>query len=407
MAPIATGFPAPPPRRRPRIVLYQQTHHHLEEAISLLPLLTGQQPPALTHLILAAIHINPYPSPLTLNEHPPDHPRFTQLWDEVLALQDSGINVMCMLGGAAQGSFARLDYQPSELASLPPLSELVGGGGGMIRLPAPAFFEQHYAPLRDFIRDHNLDGVDLDVEEPISLHGMIQLIDRLRADFGVFAPGSASSTGFTITLAPVATALIRGMKHLSGFDYRELERLRGASVDWYNVQFYNGWGGLEEDDGWALPNREHRGLGWGWYDEIVGKEGWRPERVVAGFLTNPRHGGSGYVGWEVMARRLGGLMERYPGFGGVMGWEYWEALPELEGVDASTGVGKGKEGKSEKERRRHEGGEEEKEEGRHYWRWAWRMRWILAMKEVKDRAVVVAAGRSLAGLTLPTQRSGF
>lgn len=389
MPPIPPSFQAQSPR--PRIILYQQTHHHLEQPISLLPLLTAQPVPSLTHLIIAAVHINDSASGLTLNDHPPNHPRFTQLWDEAVALQDSGIKVMCMLGGAAQGSFTRLDYYPSELASLPTLSDAVHHGDGMEKLPAPVGFERYYAALRDFIRDHDLDGIDLDVEEPTSLHGIIHLIDRLRSDFG--GASTARSRGFIITLAPVATALIRGMRHLSGFDYQQLERLRGPSVDWYNVQFYNGWGSLE-DEGPPTGN----GSGLGWYDWIVGKEGWRPDRVVVGLLTNARHGGSGYVGWELIARKMGELIERYDGFGGVMGWEYWEAVPELEGVVASVGAGKGKEEDEE---------EVVEEEGSYYWRWAWRMRWIMAMKEIKDRAIIVAAGRSLAGLTIQTQGSGF
>ncbi|KAF7502003.1 hypothetical protein GJ744_011540 [Endocarpon pusillum] len=46
-------------------------------------------------------------------------------------------------------------------------------------------------------------------------------------------------------------------------------------------------------------------------------------------------------------------------------------------------------------------GHEDEEEMTPYWRWAWRMRWIFALREIRDRALVVAAGRSLAGLTLP------
>ena len=371
--------PIPPPSTfpaHPRIILYQQTHHHLERPISLLPLLTAQpsSSPAITHLIVAAVHINATgsSSALSLNDHAPSDPRFTQLWDEVLVLQDSGVKVMCMLGGAAQGSFARLDYHPAELAALPALP----ANGG--RLPSPARFEEHYVTLRDFIRERRLDGIDLDVEEPTSLAGMLHLIDRLRADFG-------PAPGFAISLAPVATALVRGLPHLSGFDYFELERLRGADVDWYNAQFYNGWGGLDAE----FPDPDARGWRSGWYDQIVGQEGWRPDRVVLGLLTNPRHGGSGYVGWETVAARLADLVDRYPGFGGVMGWEYWGAVPELD-VPGVAGEGRG------------EAGEEEN----HYWRWAWRMRWIFALREIRDRAIVVAAGRSLARLSIPVDAEG-
>ena len=88
-------------------------------------------------------------------------------------MQDIGVKVLGMLGGAAQGSFQRLDRSDVE-------------------------FEAYYVPLRDMIRRHNLDGLDLDVEEPMSLNGIVRLIDRLRTDFGA---------EFLITLAPVATAL--------------------------------------------------------------------------------------------------------------------------------------------------------------------------------------------------------
>ena len=88
-------------------------------------------------------------------------------------MQDVGVKVLGMLGGAAQGSFQRLDRSDGE-------------------------FEAYYVPLRDMVRRHNLDGLDLDVEEPMSLNGIIRLIDRLKTDFG---------PEFLITLAPVATAL--------------------------------------------------------------------------------------------------------------------------------------------------------------------------------------------------------
>ncbi|KMU83223.1 hypothetical protein CIHG_01005 [Coccidioides immitis H538.4] len=67
----------------------------------------------------------------------------------------------------------------------------------------------------------------------MSLDGIIRLIDRLKSDFG---------DEFIITLAPVATAMVHGLRHLSGFDYRALETARGSKISWYNVQFYNGWG---------------------------------------------------------------------------------------------------------------------------------------------------------------------
>ncbi|EXJ60761.1 chitinase [Cladophialophora yegresii CBS 114405] len=324
MPPVPVPVPVPVPTDlppfKPRIVCYQQTYHHNDdEYCSLLPLLTN--PSGITHVILAALHVNWDPGNVTLNDDPSTHTKYTQLWDEVLVLQDSGIKVLGMLGGAARGTFARLDYSES-------------------RTDVPlARFEAYYIPLRDLIRRHALDGLDLDVEEEMSLPGIVHLIDRLREDFG---------PSFLITLAPVATALMAGRRHLSGFDYRVLESMRGPQIGWYNAQFYNGWGGLHSTEA---------------YDEIM-RNGWDAQRVVAGMLTNPKHGGSGYVPLELSAAVLSLLVERYPRFGGVMGWEYWDALPQ-EGGDRA-------------------------------WMWAYCMGLCMGMKKVRDAAMVVQLGRGLA-----------
>ncbi|PGH32276.1 alkaline phosphatase D [[Emmonsia] crescens] len=262
---------------QPRIVCYYQTYYpnNSDIYVSMLPLMLNNS--GITHAILAAIHINDEPGNLTLNDHSPEDPRYLPLWAEARVMQTQGIKVMGMLGGAARGTFERLDQDASS-------------------------FERYYVPLRDMIRNHPLDGLDLDVEEEMSLEGIIRLIDRLKADFG---------EQFIITLAPVATALIEGLPHLSGFDYKALEAAMGSKIAWYNTQFYNGWGGIESTEV---------------YDRIIAG-GWAPAKVVAGVLTNPGNGSKGYVPMEEMSAVLGTLMIKYPTFGGVMGWEYFNALP--------------------------------------------------------------------------------
>lgn len=185
------------------------------------------------------------------------------------------MKVLGMLGGAARGSFERLDGSEED-------------------------FEAFYVPLRDMVREYRFDGLDLDVEEEMSLGGIIRLIDRLKADFG---------QEFLITLAPVATAL-QGREHLSGFDYEALEVMRGGSVAWYHAQFYNNWGRLE-----TFVD----------YDAIL-RQGWKPEKVVVGVLTNPGLG-HGYVEFDDLRRTVSAMAQFYPGFGGVMGWEYFNSRP--------------------------------------------------------------------------------
>ncbi|KAK5136817.1 hypothetical protein LTR08_002113 [Meristemomyces frigidus] len=276
----APGTALLPIGQGPRVVLYHQTHHGPNNGppVSLLPLITYNT--GVTHIIIAAIHLNEGPGNITLNDHHPDHERNSTLWAEVAWVQASGVKVLGMLGGAAKGSFARLDGEDT------------------------ARFEAHYAPLRDMLRRHNFDGLDLDIEEPTSMLGTIRLIDRLRADFG---------PAFLITLAPVATALLVGQPHLSGpaFDYHLLEQTRGYEIAFYNTQFYNGWGDASTTF---------------WYETIVAT-GWKPEKIVVGLLTNPCNGGSGYVAHPLVDSVLRTMRARHPTFGGVMGWEYFNALP--------------------------------------------------------------------------------
>ena len=270
MPPVHTAF-------QPRVVLYHQTHYKdSTHFVSILPLVAeATHTIPVTHLIIAAFHINDSPSEITLNNDPPAAPKHDKLWEEVAVLQDAGVRVLGMLGGAAKGSYRRLDRGEEE-------------------------FETYYTPFRDVVRRHKLQGLDLDVEESMSLEGIIRLIDRLKSDFG---------TDFIITLAPVARAL-QGLRHLSGFDYKALEAKRGDDVAWYNTQFYNSWGsfGTFAD-----------------YDAIL-LQGWKPEKVVVGFLTNPSLG-RGYVEWEELRRTIAALSQFYRGFGGVMGWEYFCSLP--------------------------------------------------------------------------------
>ncbi|KAK3988605.1 glycoside hydrolase [Cladorrhinum sp. PSN332] len=269
--------PTSPPL--PRLIMYYQTHHTPAAQggthISILPLI--MQPGIhLTHLILAAIHINEDPSALTLNDHHPSHPRFDTLWAELRILQASGVKVLGMLGGAAKGSYTRLDASQER-------------------------FERYYAPLASLVRERGLDGLDLDVEEEMSLPGIIRLVDRLRADFG---------EDFIITLAPVAAALVSPRHNLSGFDYAALERERGREIAWYNAQFYCGWGDCSNP---AMY-------------EMILLRGWRKDKIVVGLVTSPENG-SGWVPWEVFGSVVPLMRGKGEGFGGVMGWEYFNGLP--------------------------------------------------------------------------------
>jgi cyclin-dependent kinase len=102
-----TSSPLLPHDSGPRLILYAQTHHDgAGNPISLLPLLTKNT--GVTHVIVAAIHLNDGPGNITLNDDPPGAEKFNTLWGEVRWLQGTGVKVLGMLGGAAKGSFERL-----------------------------------------------------------------------------------------------------------------------------------------------------------------------------------------------------------------------------------------------------------------------------------------------------------
>lgn len=101
-----------PPDQGPKVVVYHQTIHRDGRYVSILPLIT--QASGVTHVVVAAIHLNEGPGNITLNDDPPDASKYDTLWGEVAWLQASGVKVLGMLGGAAKGSYGRLDGQDLE-----------------------------------------------------------------------------------------------------------------------------------------------------------------------------------------------------------------------------------------------------------------------------------------------------
>jgi chitinase len=126
-----------------------------------------------THVIVATIHLDATSGNIKLNDDPYTASKYNVLWSEVRSLQAAGITVLGMLGGAVQGSFGLLDGDD-------------------------ASFNHSYSPLREMLAATSLNGIDIDVEEPMSLSGVVRLIGRLKNDFG---------SNIIVTLAPVATAL--------------------------------------------------------------------------------------------------------------------------------------------------------------------------------------------------------
>jgi hypothetical protein len=258
----------------------QYSHGDSGDYVSIAPTWKKLDPatgkPWVTDLFLAAGHFGydadgtPY---IHLNDFRPDDPWFDPMWPEVATAQAHGIHVHFMLGGSAPGTFTNLF----------------------------AHFDTFYPLLKKTLKEHRLDGLDIDVEESITLAQVEMLITQVHRDFG---------NGFAITLAPVASDLTQGFG-LSGFDYKDLyQSSAGRHISWFNTQFYSGFGSLQDTSD---------------YDTAVAN-GFPPSMIVAGVLDSPDDG-YGYVDIPTLEKSVGALAAKYPDFAGVNGWEYFNAMP--------------------------------------------------------------------------------
>jgi hypothetical protein len=232
--------------------------------------------PWVTNIFVAAGHFGynadntPY---IHLNDFTPDDPHYAPMWPEVKEAQKHGIKMHFMLGGSAPGTYSNLF----------------------------AHFDTFYPLLKQTLTEHKFDGLDIDVEEAITLAQVEMLITQVRKDFG---------GKFIITLAPVATDLTEGFG-LSGFNYKDLYTSSvGKDIAWFNTQFYSGFG--------TLANTAD-------YDAAVAN-GFPPSVIVAGVIDNPNDG-SGFVPIATLETTVKALTAKYPDFAGVNGWEYFNALP--------------------------------------------------------------------------------
>ena len=264
-----------------RVIYYYQTQYYSNSYVSLSPIWTTLNPatnkPYVTDVMVAAFHLgyNPDNTPyIHLNDNVPTDPMFDTMWQEVSTLQSYGVTVRMMLGGAAQGSYQDLFNN----------------------------WDTFYPILRETLHQYHLNGIDLDVEENVSLGNAEMLINQLVSDFG-------SGSQFRITLSPVASALWGGA-NLSGFSYSKLYADVGSKIAWFNGQFYSGFATL------SSPSD---------YERIIAA-GYPANKVVGGMISNPSDG-SGYVPIGKVAKTVHTLVGEYSNFGGVADWEYFNALP--------------------------------------------------------------------------------
>ena len=250
-----------------RVVCYYQTFCGLASLLAL------PDPLPVTHVVVAAVHFgtnkdgSPY---IHLNDEDPDSKTFDPVWAELAELRKRGVTVTVMVGGA-------------------------GGAYGVLF----SDFATYYPLLRDFLeaKQDVLQGVDLDVEETVTLPDLKMLIRRLDSDFGV---------EFYLTMAPMAGSLTSDGSGMGGFSYKELvSSPEGMRIDWFHGQFY---GDFDAET----------------YDACVAN-GYPARQVVMGMLSGEYSDDKSFA--QALAQ-VHQLAEKHgPDFGGCFVWEFSDSPP--------------------------------------------------------------------------------
>ena len=242
----------------PRIIFYYQTF------TSLKPVLYPNTP--ITHIHLSAIHfgkdenLQPY---IHLNNDSPYSEKFDTMWEEIETASKMGIKIVLMIGGAGTA------YQ-----------DLFSN------------FDIYYNMLYRLIKNKPcIDGIDLDIEEEVSMENIEMLISKIKKDF--------PEDEFIISTAPIQSSLQDDIPGMGGFVYKKLLNSDvGKYITYFNGQFYSDY------------SKEA-------YDEVV-KNGYSPQQVVMGMLSGEEY--------EDELKKV--YSEYGDKFGGVFVWEYFDSNPK-------------------------------------------------------------------------------
>jgi len=239
-----------------RIIYYYQTFNGLKSILT--------KDTKVTHIHLASIHFgtdennNPY---VHLNNNNPNDKIFDSVWEDIKKSKQLGIKIILMIGGAG-GAFQDLFSN----------------------------FDTYYSLLKELLLEKKdlIDGVDLDIEEQVSLENVERLILQIKKDFG---------TSFMITLAPVQSSIEHDDQGMGGFVYKDLYNKLGNLIEYFNVQCYYDY---------SLNS----------YKQMI-KNGYPEEKIVMGSISSQNFNSN----LEVLKE----IVQNYNNFGGVFNWEYYDS----------------------------------------------------------------------------------
>jgi len=248
-----------------KTIYYYQTFVGLDKALSHIE--------DIDVINISSIHFGKDPhgqKSIYLNDNKPYDPLFNDLWLQTEKASVQGCTIMLMMGGAG------LAYQ--ELFS---------------------DFDTYYPLLKRLIVEKSwIQGIDLDIEESVTLDSIKMLINKLIKDFG---------DNFIITMAPVSSTLQNDGGSMAGFSYKELYLSEeGKYIQWFNTQCYYSF---------SIDT----------YDSII-KNGYPPEKVVMGMESGQFDDKT----FQNALDEIKKIKDKYKNFAGVYDWEYLNAPPDKD-----------------------------------------------------------------------------
>ena len=242
-----------------RIIYYYQTFCGLKDLIN-------NNVTNVTHIHLSAIHFgkdenNQYY--IHLNNNIPYCEKYTLLWEELLELKNKGVKIILMIGGAGSAYnelFSNFDI----------------------------YYNLLYTLLK--VKSDIISGIDLDIEEEVSLENIKKLINKVKNDFG---------DDFIISMAPIQSSLENDVPGMGGFIYKDLYNSNeGKYIDYFNVQFYSDFT-------------------FNSYNNIINNN-YPPEKIIMGMIS-----GQNLQNNLVEIKKT---LTKYNNFGGTFIWEYYNAI---------------------------------------------------------------------------------
>ena len=246
-----------------------KTIYYYQTFVGLHKLLT--HPQDIDVINISSIHFNEDKSGtknIYLNDNLPNDKIFDEMWTETEKLYYNGTTIMLMIGGAG-GAYQNLFED----------------------------FDTYYPLLKELIETKNfIGGIDIDIEEKVSLDNIKMFINKLKEDFGNY---------FILTMAPIAPTLMYDGPGLSGFSYKELYNSKeGKLINWFNTQCY-------------------QSFSFDTYDRII-KNGYPPNKIVMGMES----GQFDKSNFNDAINQVKKCIQNYPTMCGVYDWEYLNAPPD-------------------------------------------------------------------------------